>query len=286
MKFRHLIAVPFEGRGSELTEISADGHETSIIPACEITVFEFNLIVGGFTRLAEILEIPHQRATQFTFHQKENAIHYTDLPAPTEISDHLLAEPVSLLRYALRRESYIIELYSLLSEIASLGPGMGPESSVDPCRRLVELVQHAVQWILPTVCFDERLIALVLAEQPDLLRELRSPFTRAWRDQSPVPSYVKRLHPGTDLWFCAVRPTAFYTPDDLAEALETASDTAIQRACALITHDMAEELAFLWSSVFITMSTLMTRAVGDYTGLLELPVDEALTRIAREWKEG
>ncbi|MEV4230503.1 hypothetical protein AB0J81_26100 [Streptomyces bobili] len=276
MRFRYLIAVPFESHGSEIISLSKDeGPEgvvsASVVPAATVGALDFQLLEPAFAAAPLIVGLPR---ASFRFDVPRNVIEYSGIPTPRTCWSRLLNDQRLCDHWLTRRRAAVDALRLLLLE---LGKAIQYGQSIEVLRLVRSVTAHIATsgaGILLTSLFDEYAFEEaeeILGKAPDAetravltRRVLTSPHSLTYLTVPPNLLQLKRIRIPLHETF-ALPPLAA-APDDLTEVVrcgapefEWLAGEQLRRLRLVRTvYDASEELSVLWISVVSLLSAGLT----------------------------
>lgn len=276
MRFRYLVAVPFEDHGSEaLSEVSADSDSVRVTPDCRLGPMDFVILRRAFELLPTLIGLPE---ASFSL-SEDGVIEYSGFPAHEAFVAAAL-DPATLARIELERYEQLTGVYTALRGLASALETAGKKGVEAEVRRFAGAVMPALPLMLFSSQCDEPLLRgadSILAKGSyvsslELRHALyRSPWSLAWAAAGSELSERKRIQAAESRdYYVAERACPLDClrgmSSRLVDLMRRSSDFGRdQRNYLLAAHrvlQMSEELHYLWGSVATTLSCAAAR-IGD-----------------------
>ncbi|MFJ9833838.1 hypothetical protein ACIRU2_21035 [Streptomyces sp. NPDC101169] len=295
MRFRYLIAVPFESHGSDITSLSSDEGpaglvSASVVPAATVGALDFQLLEPAFTEAPVLVGLPR---AAFRFDATKNVIEYSGVPTPRTCWTRLLDDQQLCDRWLTQRRTAVDTLRSLLPRLGD-AIKCGQQAAVLRMVRVVAAYIAATgASILLTSLFDEYAFEdaeEILRKAPDA--EARADLTRRVLTSSHSLTYLtvptkllqlKRIR--TPLHEAFLLPPSDTVPEhDTFREFEWLAGEDLRRLRLVrMVYDASEELSVLWISVVSLLSVGLTSLFSQE---LLSAVQRGERTLDRELREG
>lgn len=153
MRFRYLVAVPFEDHGSEVLHYEKvsdeEGRIWSVVqPSATITNFYYELLRPGFEKLP--VALLGEDPAHFRFDYETQQLKYYNIPTPEHVLDYIQKRPDVWSEYLHDRQSYTNDLYALLSEAPlECAPYRGKTANIDQyLDTLLDSIKQSIPYLM------------------------------------------------------------------------------------------------------------------------------------------
>ncbi|MFF9173033.1 hypothetical protein [Streptomyces sp. NPDC014793] len=276
MRFRYLIAVPFESHGSEIVSFRGDERpegvvSASVVPAASIGALDFRLLEPAFAEAPVLVGLPR---AAFRFDAPKNVIEYSGLPTPRTCWTRLLNDQGLCDRWLTRRRAAVDTLRSLLLELSTAIQCKEPAQLLRLVRVVAAHIAASGASMLLTSLFDEYAFEEaegILQKAPDVesraalaRRVMTSPHSLTYLVVPPDLLLLKRIR--IPLHEAFVLPTPSAEPETVPEKVQgarrgfewLASEELRRLHLVRMVYDASEELSVLWISVVSLLSAGLT----------------------------